>query len=275
MSRSWRRAVSGLLAAGLLALSLSGCLRYRFEAVIGDSGAVSGKLVYGWGPELVGFLAHTSPGHDPVGDLIGYLTGNARSVKQGHAEVRRYSADRFEGAELDFSGVAATDFGRVLQGDRDRNLPEARFSLELAGDKYVFSARETTPGNGRPPAGPGVSTSVEIGFALTFPGKVVEADGRVDGRTVTWEPKLGTPLSLHATGMARPASPAGVHSGQRTGGGTSTVVALVLGGAVLLLGALGLLLLVLRARHPLKGSVTRGRWQKKGKSTGSSAASEA
>jgi hypothetical protein len=77
----------------------------------------------------------------------------------------------------------------------------------------------------------GVAETAQIRVAITFPGRVVDHNGHLDGRTVTWTPTGTEPVEIHARAE---------DSQQRSF--TGPVIA-----ALLILGAVGVL--VMRRRR--------------------------
>jgi hypothetical protein len=44
--------------------------------------------------------------------------------------------------------------------------------------------------------------SAEIRFRITFPGRVISANGEIDGNSVTWRPDIGERTEMRAVGSA-------------------------------------------------------------------------
>src|SRR5438093_561189 len=79
------------------------------------------------------------------------------------------------------------------------------------------------------------SVSSDIRISLTVPGAVTDSNGEVDGNTVTWRPKIGQRLEIHATASA-------------IGSGSSTSSILLIG-----LIALGVIAVIVVVALVMKG----------------------
>jgi hypothetical protein len=144
-----------------------------------------------------------------------------------------------------FSDLAA--FAAVQQEDRQTG------TLRLARDgddvkvTGLFDFRDTRPVSRTAKQREDAERLFSVRVRLTFPGDVYAANGRIDGRTVTWDipPFQLTTLSARA-GALPPAAPA-ADGGPAVGAVIGAVVGAGLGGLAVLLATV---LLLRRRRHP-------------------------
>ncbi|WP_086828277.1 hypothetical protein [Allokutzneria sp. NRRL B-24872] len=193
------RRVTALLGLLLLAaLALSGCMRYRVNAVVGVDDTVSGSVIVAYSPQGLGMAE--GPGRDGVADLKDFLERNATTVSKGTASVRPYTAEGHKGYETIFTGVSTKDFLSLLRYEDGGQGVD--ISLTRTAEGYAFSAKEQPDKPGQIPLPPETFASVEIAFSITFPGPVLRANGEISGNTVTWRPKLRQSTTLEAVGSS-------------------------------------------------------------------------
>ncbi|GAA4007043.1 DUF3153 domain-containing protein [Allokutzneria multivorans] len=198
-----RRATALLGLLLFAALALSGCVRYRANAVIGVDETVSGSVIVAYSPQGLGMAQ--GPGRDGVADLKRFLERNATTVSKGTASVRPYTAEGHRGYETIFNGVSPQDFLSLLRYEDGGQGVD--ISLARTPEGYAFSAKEQQDKRGQIPLPAEAFESVEITFSITFPGPVRRANGEVSGTTVTWRPKLRQSMTLEAVGSATTAPP--------------------------------------------------------------------
>ena len=232
MVRRRRTGLRGLL--GLVALVLlSGCLKLDADLAVAADDTVSGRYV-------VAYLK------DPARPASGLAPPRELLVSRGSAESRRYDDGSYLGTEYELRGVSFSDlaaFAAVQQQQRQTGtlrLARAGDDVTLAG---TFDFRETRPiartAEQRGAAGRGFAVRVR----LTFPGEVYAANGRVEGRSVTWDVRPFELTTLTARASALPPAPPTATGGAATG---AMVGAGVSGLAVLLVTVL----LLRRRRRP-------------------------
>ncbi|MEP6843170.1 MAG: hypothetical protein ABJA11_06595, partial [Pseudolysinimonas sp.] len=81
-------------------------------------------------------------------------------------------------------------------------------SLQLTreGDHFVFSGKaDFTPDSDQAPAKDADTSNIEV--SITFPGKVTEHNGKLDGTRVSWNTSYEGSLDMHATASAEPVGP--------------------------------------------------------------------
>src|SRR5690606_9431150 len=102
-------------------------------------------------------------------------------------EVEEYDEDGFYGARVRFEHLPAEE----LSQENTETGTEADLSLVREGDTFVFHAVMDFSAGGDlgedNPFGDAVLNEAEARVQITFPGRVLEHNGRLEGTTVTWE----------------------------------------------------------------------------------------
>jgi LppM domain len=159
-------------------LVLSGCFTVDLDLTVRSDNTVDGTIVLAvdraWAKKAGGvdtFVESLTQGGS--GSLL------AEEPSAGSVAAKPYKdADRV-GAEYTLSGVPVTDFGQGPDEDLSIRRVADEFlvtgSLDLTRGQDVASNRAAK-----------LMEKAEIRLAITFPGAVIETNGRADGRTVTW-----------------------------------------------------------------------------------------
>jgi hypothetical protein len=234
-----RKPLAGLAVLALL-LGLAGCARYRSAATIDESGTVSGSVIIGYRPDMIEMAKRLNgPQFDAVGQLKEFVSANATDLTKGIVTVTHYAVDDYTGFETKFEGVTPADYLKLLRPEDPAGVD---FTLDHSAGRYTFSAVPAPPKPGQMQLPPEAFKNADVSLSLTFPGPVLSSNGEVDGTTVTWRPDLAKPAKLEATGLAaggsadQSAAPAPVADEPAEGSGSVTT-ALLIGGAVVLVGA--------------------------------------
>lgn len=248
------------LVTGLALLVLSGCFKIDMDLEVSSNDTVNGSMVFAFDKEFAEeFGEEAASGLD--------LDPDDFTKDGGEAEVEPYAEGDWVGEKVTFTDVPLASFNEGLNED-DTSGDE--FNLRREGDTFVFDGTFDATEEGMTadsgldgmddlaPDADGSEESpfeddefedmmggmaemmmgqAEIRFSITFPGKVLETNGEVDGRTVTWTPKFGEKAEMHAKAAA-----AGGGSGDGDGAGSGLLLGVGAGVAVLLLLLLWLLL---------------------------------
>lgn len=177
----------GALAALLLALG--GCMRFSADLRLAEDGTADGEYVValqeGSGAALGGSDREASLQILEESGLLDPLTDTRE---------HGFHADGMAGTEVAFRNQPVEAFAPTAD----------RFGITRDGDEYVVSGRISAISEEDAASLEGASLTVSI----TFPGPVAEANGEVDGSTVTWD-LVGGPEELTARASAvRQTSPA-------------------------------------------------------------------
>ncbi|MBO0609717.1 LppM family (lipo)protein [Myceligenerans salitolerans] len=218
-------------AAVVLALALSGCVRMGLELELAPDDvarpslvlAVEDRVLDGTGRSAEDFLDTMVGGNDPADTAV---------------RVEDWAADGYTGERYVYGEVNT----RRINAATDLPLNVVR-----EGDEYVVTGTLDLTAEGLGMDGRASLDDVELVVDISFPGPVTESNGVISGDSVHWEPPLGEPYEIHARGAAvDPAvsSPAPETSTTAPAGTTTPAVPDWL---VAVLGAGGLVILLLLA----------------------------
>lgn len=175
------RGVRVLLAVALVLLS-SGCLRFRADLTIAGDATVTGTVIAAARLSDSPPVDVTDPGGGGGSGPIrtepytedGYVGTRVIITDATFVQVERFFADQ---------GGALVPSLPGSGGGSGQSALVARLSLRKDGGDVVVAGRFLFP-DFAVQADPG--GDFEARLAITFPGDVAEASGRIDGRTVTW-----------------------------------------------------------------------------------------
>ncbi|MFG1738859.1 LppM family (lipo)protein [Micromonospora chalcea] len=230
-SRAFRLAVCLALVA-----ILSGCMQLNLGLTVNDDDTVSGQLLL-TAPKSV--LKQRNP--DPA-VAFAQLRPNIPSLPPG-AESRYEDATSY-GIQITYRKTPLAQFtSESVNLVRDDDL--YRFSLPLDPKKYGGMIGQQDPRQQQ-----AFMTLMAFEISVTFPGRVLDTNGTVTGRSVSWkvvanQPK---PAELRAVAQAPPppaTSPAAVVTGNGSFPWLPVVGAV---GVLLLVAAVALVLLMRRRR---------------------------
>ncbi len=217
MKRLAHAAVLTLLAT----LTLSGCIRYNVDMTLSEDDTASGTIVVAV-QKGVGEQMGVANDEEALTQLFGESPFGPSFAPKDYAD------GDWVGKSYTFDTVAITDLGDLA----------SLFTVTRDGDVFSVdgdAAPVTEDEKSQMP--PGAESKVSI----TFPGKVIDSNGTVDGRTVTWDLFTMTD-PIHATGNATgPGSGLGVPAWLLVGGGIALVM---------LVGAAVAVILLRRRRDP-------------------------
>jgi hypothetical protein len=247
MARRVRRAARvGAFAA--LALVLTGCIKLNMDLVIGSDDTVSGVVQFGVQKELLELTGQS------VDELLGDvpLPSDAPGVT-----TEPFEDEEFAGQQFNFESVPIAQFNQSqVTGPTGLTGVPATDTLSITrqGDTFVVVGVLDMSGGGvtgatNPFGGTGAELlqSADIRIAITFPGDVIEANGQVDGNTVTYRPQFGDRLEIDATGSAIDDGDAEAAAAGGEDGGSNLLLILIIAAVVVILAIV--VFLVLRSRR--------------------------
>jgi hypothetical protein len=190
------RALHRLGAAAALVLltaGLSGCFTLRMDLAVQPDDTVDGSVVLAVDQSLA-----AAAGGEQA--LLDGLTGGGSPFPEppsaGDVQQREYRDGDLVGVEYVLTGVPVEDFASQGGGD---------LSITREGDRFVVTGSVNLSDGDPASGGPDVSQilgTADITLSLTFPGDVVDTNGRVAGRTVTWQPQVGQENPINAVALA-------------------------------------------------------------------------
>jgi hypothetical protein len=186
--------VRALAAAACGALLLTGCFRFEADLTVQDDDTLDGTLTIAVDEELASFL----PGG--VETLRQILTGtlSGAGLDAGNIDVAPFEDDGLVGETVTLQDVP------LPQGDT--GFVPGSFSIVHEGDEYRLDgffdlSPATLPVVPLPTGAPDVAEALEdaeVRLAVAFPGRVVSANGDIDGCAVSWEPPIGEQVTVEA-----------------------------------------------------------------------------
>jgi len=253
MSRRARTA--GRIGAFLaLAVLLTGCIKLNVDLAINANDTVNGTIVLGVQKELLELTGQSA--EDLLGDADLIPTG-ATGVT-----VEPFEDDEFVGQQIIFEDLPIAEFnsgalgasgatgisGVTGAGGDSLNIAREGETFVVTGVLDLSSGLSGATGPFAGTGGAQFFESADIQISITFPGEVVQANGEVDGNTVTYAPEFGDRLEINATGSA-------IDNGQAADvvGGSDSFLPLILIIAGLAVVLLVIIFLVVRSRRNKDG----------------------
>jgi len=166
--------------------ALSGCVRATQELAISADGTVSGEMIFAAAPGVLDSLAE--PGVEETGvDLLGVEFAQRIADQFTDATVTPWESNGMEGSRITFTDEPFESFAKAgvtieRAGDRITVNGSTQAVLSAAGVPVTMEDLQGQLG-GLPP---GAGSVVDVYVKVTFPGNVIEHDGVLEGRTVTW-----------------------------------------------------------------------------------------
>lgn len=217
--RRFRAIGSRVLAAGAVALLLSGCIKLNMDLTVSSNNTMSGSAIIAINKQLLSLTGQTPD----------QIFGQDTIVPAGTIGVATsaYEDDTFVGQKVTFENTPLS----TLNASQD---PDA---LKIVRDGDVFRVTgaldlsNTGSDSQQAQFAEQALRTADIRVSISFPGDVVSSNGTVEGKTVTWAPKMGTRTELQAV------------AGAIGSGSTLPVVWIVVGVAALLVVGGGVVLM--------------------------------
>ncbi len=213
-------------ALGALAVLLSACMKLDMDLQVSADDTVSGRLIFAIDKELLELTGQSA------GDVLGAEAPLPTDLEGVSAEA--YEDDEFAGQQFSFDSVPLAQFNSSDDPDSLKIVREGD-EFRVSGVLDLSSATGVTgvPGFGD------AFQNADLRIRIAFPGEVTDANGDVDGNTVSWTPTIGERLELRATASAI----------EGAGGGTNLTPILIIAGVVLVL-AIAVGIVMSRRRRP-------------------------
>jgi hypothetical protein len=220
------QATARFAAVGILAILLTGCIKLNIDFTVSSDNTVNGTMVFAFSKQLLQLTGQSAQA------LLASSAPIPSSVPG--LSAKPYDDGEFAGQEYTLDAVPLTQFS---------DDPSSPFRIVRSGDTFTLSGvLDLSSGagvSGASGAIPGLDQALagaDIRISITFPGEVTDTNGEVDGNTVTWMPKIGQRLEIHATAGA-------------IGSGSSSTSSIVLIGLI----ALGVILVIVVVAFVMKG----------------------
>ncbi|MFF5174628.1 LppM family (lipo)protein [Micromonospora sp. NPDC000089] len=239
------RAFRVAVCLALVAL-LAGCMQLNVGLTVNADDTVDGQLLLTAEKSL---LTNRNPNVVAAfADMRQYIP----PLPPGEETV--YQDSRYYGTQISYRHTPLKDFtSGSIKLSRDNDL--YRFSFPLDPTKYGGKIAEQTPQSQQ-----AFLKLMSFEISVTFPGRVIDSNGTVSGRSVTWQvpSQRDKPTELRAVAEAppRPSNAASPAAAAGDGGGFPWLI--VGGGLVLVLVAGGVVAVLLLRRRRRPGAATSG-----------------
>jgi LppM domain len=187
------RSAGQIIGVVVLALLCTACLKVDLSLRLHTDDTVDGSMTYAVSKDLL-TLTNSSP------DALFNQVASGNPLPPGVAyRTTDYSDGTFVGKTLTFSGAKIDEFQQGGFGGETLSIQRTGDTFQVSGE---VDLTKTTTGQLQPGAEQ-LARDMQLRLAITFPGPVQEqANGTVDGNTVTWTPTYGTKTVIRATGSA-------------------------------------------------------------------------
>jgi hypothetical protein len=193
-----------ILCGGALALLLAGCFKVNMDIEVSPENTVSGSAIIAVDESLLELSGQSADQLFQQMDLSELPPG---------ATFDRYEEDGFIGQEITFEEMPLETFtqnnpfsvsGATAGAGEELNIARRGDEFHVTGAFDMTGAEFT--GTQIPEQ---FLESFEFRISITFPGEVKSATGKIDGNTVTWEPRIGenTPVEAVASAIPSESSP--------------------------------------------------------------------
>jgi hypothetical protein len=229
-------------AAIVTTVALTGCLKMDMDMKVSSSEKVSGSVIVGFSDQAIAAMgqkpadfskemmkeANTSV-KDPKNAL----------PKDAKVDTKAYSKGGFTGVQTTFSNIPISELGKATGAAASAassaggsTSSSDTFKIEKKGDSFYFTGSLDTSsigdiaggGSGGSSSGTAKKSTAkaapttldpqmeamisamgkpEIRFSITFPGTVTKHNGKLSGKTVTWNPGLGSNITMSAVGKTK------------------------------------------------------------------------
>lgn len=210
MRQNFPKTLSLIVVTAAVAMGLSGCIKIDMDMKVGRNEKVDGTFVLALNEEMLTLMQQKPD--DFIKSML--KDGVAKDVPKG-AKVTQtaYRKDGWAGVAISYKDMPVSEFsksaGKAAGGVGGGTVaPGQDFVLTKVKDTYEFTGKVDF-GTGNSPAGKDKSTDAmmkkykpEMRIKMTFPGKVISANGKISGNSVTWVPKLGDKLTMTAKAKA-------------------------------------------------------------------------
>ncbi|MEH1165077.1 DUF3153 domain-containing protein [Micromonospora sp. CPCC 205539] len=221
----------------LLLAALSGCMQLNMGLTVNADDTVDGQLL------LTAEKSVLTARNKNIPAAFAELRQNIPALPAG--EETTYNDAKFFGSQITYRRAPLKTFdSESVKLVRDGDL--YRFTLPLDPKKYGGKVAEQNPQQQQ-----AFMKLMSFEISVTFPGRVIDTNGTINGRSVSWkvDPNQDKPAELRAVAEAPPRPSASPAAASDDGGGFPWL--LVVGGVVLLLLVLAVVgVLLLRRRRP-------------------------
>jgi hypothetical protein len=186
-----RKGVLHVLGVAALATALAGCLKVDMSLEINDDESIDGHVIMAVSDEFAQLT-----GQDPETLAQQFEDDVMEDAPEGVTQ-EPYEDDEFQGTRLVLDGVALEEFN--VSDDETLSIVHEGDEYQVNGVLDMTGAEELGDLSGEEQELiDGFADSMDVRVAITFPGDVIEHNGELEGRTVTWTPEFGETLDIQA-----------------------------------------------------------------------------
>ena len=188
-----------LAAVGmLLVLALAGCVRFQADLRVDDQNLIDGDIV-------VAVITTDEPdsadnARDAVANieaqLLAGLSG-AKGVTEEPYEQDDYVGTRFTLEDTPMDALDGGDADGALRLTREGDVFEFTGTLDFTPDDEPLDGEDVQ----------GDPADSNISVAISFPGEILEHNGKLEGNKVTWTTTLEGSVDMEARASAIPNGP--------------------------------------------------------------------
>jgi hypothetical protein len=220
-----KKKATAVILGVVLALTLSGCMRMHTSMTFNSDDTVDGSMIIA----IQDSVAETA-GMTPDEMWESASAEMDTSVPDG-ATSEPYAEDGFTGEKYTFASAPLSE------------LDDETLSVTHEGDEFIVDGELDLTATDDMAGMETYMESIDIKFTMTFPGKVTEASGEIDGNTVTWIGTFGEVLELTARASAIDNGEGG-GDGSDGSDGQGWILWAGIGAGVVIIGALGAWLII-------------------------------
>jgi hypothetical protein len=205
MRMNFPKSLASIVVTVAAAIGLSGCLKVDMDMKITKDEKMNGSMVVGVSEGLLKMM-----GQKPE-DFIKSMQkddSNIKNLPKGASATQTpYHKDGWVGMTVNYKNMPISELSKTASGAAG-GLASASgstskgndFSLTKVGDTYVFSAGMDMSSDSKSGSSAGSDPQMakmmeqfkpDMRIKFTFPGKVLSANGKISGNSVTWVPEIG------------------------------------------------------------------------------------
>ena len=199
-----------VVAGATTVLALSGCIKLDMDMKIKSNDKIDGSVIVGFSSKLIEMMGQKKA------DFIKEMQTSVKTsdLPKG-AKTSTYDKNGFVGTQISFKNLPASEFRKATGAAAGAAATSGGtsgddFKLVKKDGKWNFTGTMDLKGTGTKNGSPdlsalGSSVKAEVRVKLTFPGKITKHDkaGKVDGKSITWSPKMGEKINMQATAESK------------------------------------------------------------------------
>lgn len=191
-----RRSFKALVVALLVVVGLSACVKVDATITINPDDTFSGEIIDAYSKE---YAEKSKLTPEKIAESIAEASKNPPAGMK----VEAYSDDKFIGHKLIIDKAPINEAEEVAAGAAQFSIVRENDSYKLSGKLPLKIAEPRKDFLDLMGGADELGKTSQVKVAITFPGKVASANGKISGNTVTWIGELGKDLELQAVGSAK------------------------------------------------------------------------